>query len=61
VQQGQLAGTFVYPTCAQEAADTAEALVTGKSVQKKQTLDITAVTPQNAAELYTKYSSEASG
>ncbi|HEY3631093.1 MAG TPA: substrate-binding domain-containing protein [Jatrophihabitantaceae bacterium] len=61
VQQGQMAGTFVYPTCAQEAADTAEAIVTGKSVQKKQTLDITAVTPQNAAELYAKYSSEASG
>ena len=61
VQQGQLAGTFVYPTCAQEAADTAEAIVTGKQVEHKQTLDITPVTPQNAAELYAKYSSEASG
>jgi ribose transport system substrate-binding protein len=61
VQQGQLAGTFVYPTCAQEAATTVEAIVTGKTVEKKQTLDITPVTPQNAAELYAKYSSEAAG
>lgn len=55
VQQGQLAGTFIYPTCAEEAAKTAEALVTGKSVEKKQVLDVTPVTPQNAASLYQKY------
>lgn len=52
VQQGQLSGTFIYPTCAKEAADTAEALVNKKSVQKKRTLDIVAVTPQNAGQLY---------
>jgi len=55
VQQGQLSGTFIYPTCAEEAAKTAEAIVTGQSVQKQQTLDVTPVTPQNAAELYSKY------
>jgi ribose transport system substrate-binding protein len=55
VQQGQLAGTFIYPTCAQQAADTAEAIVTGKQVQKQQTLDVTPVTPDNAASLYAQY------
>ena len=52
VQQGHLAGTFIYPTCAEEAAADAEKLANGQQVQKKQTLDITAVTPENAAELY---------
>ncbi|PZS05283.1 MAG: hypothetical protein DLM56_03600 [Pseudonocardiales bacterium] len=55
VQQGQLAGTFIYPTCAKEAAADAEKLASGKPVQKKQTLDIQAVTPQNAAALYKQY------
>jgi ribose transport system substrate-binding protein len=59
VQQGQLAGTFIYPTCAKEAADTVEAILTGKSVEKKQVLDVTPVTPDNAAELYTKYDANA--
>jgi ribose transport system substrate-binding protein len=59
VQQGQLAGTFIYPTCAKEAADTVEAILTGKSVQKKQTLEVTPVTAQNAAELYKKYDAAA--
>jgi ribose transport system substrate-binding protein len=53
VQQGHLAGTFIYPTCAEEAAAMAEKLAHGETVQKKTTLDITAVTPQNAAQLYT--------
>lgn len=56
VQQGQLSGTFIYPTCAEEAATTVEAIVTGKPVQKKQTLEVTPVTKANAAELYAKYS-----
>jgi len=55
VQQGHLAGTFIYPTCAEEAAAAAEKLAHGQMVEKKQTLDITAVTPQNAAQLYSKY------
>ncbi|MBO0829646.1 MAG: substrate-binding domain-containing protein [Streptosporangiales bacterium] len=55
VQQGKLAGTFIYPTCAQQAAETAEAIVTGKKVPKKKTLAIEAVTPQNAGALYQKY------
>lgn len=55
VQQGQLSGTFIYPTCAQEAAATAEAIVTGKTVEHHQTLEVTPVTPQNAANLYAKY------
>ncbi|MGA8115936.1 MAG: substrate-binding domain-containing protein [Actinocatenispora sp.] len=54
VQQGQLAGTFIYPTCAQQAAETVNALLHHKKVEKKQTLDIVAVTPQNAAALYKK-------
>jgi len=54
VQQGQLAGTFIYPTGAMEAADAVEKLVTGQPVDKNQILDITAVTPQNAADLYQK-------
>ncbi|HEY2674208.1 MAG TPA: substrate-binding domain-containing protein [Rugosimonospora sp.] len=55
VQQGQLAGTFIYPTCAEQAAQTAEAIVTGKPVQKTQTLQVTPVTPDNAASLYAQY------
>lgn len=55
VQQKQLAGTFIYPTCAKEGADTVEKILTGKTVSKHQTLDVTAVTPENAAALYSKY------
>jgi ribose transport system substrate-binding protein len=55
VQQGQLTGTFIYPTCAEEAAKTAEAIVTNKTVEKKQTLDVTPITPDNAAAMYEKY------
>ncbi|GAA1694324.1 substrate-binding domain-containing protein [Fodinicola feengrottensis] len=55
VQLGQLSGTFIYPTCAKEAADTVEALMTGKKVEKKTTLSIEAVTPANAATLYQQY------
>ncbi len=54
VQQGQLTGTFIYPTCAMQAVDTVEKLLTGQTVDKKQVLNITAVTPQNAAGLYQK-------
>lgn len=55
VQQGKLAGTFIYPTGAEEAAKAAEELANGRQVEKKQVLDIEAVTPENAAELYEKY------
>jgi len=55
VQQGELAGTFIYPTCAKEAAETVDAILHHRSVQKKQILDIQAVTPDNAAALYKKY------
>jgi len=55
VQLGQLSGTFIYPTGAKEAADAVEALVNGKKVDKKQTLQIEPVTPANAASLYQKY------
>ncbi|WP_222853422.1 substrate-binding domain-containing protein [Fodinicola acaciae] len=55
VQLGQLNGTFIYPTGAKEAADAVEALVNGKTVNKKQTLDIEPVTPANAQQLYQKY------
>lgn len=55
VQQGKLAGTFMYPTGAQQAVDTAEKLVNGGSVEKKTTLPIQGVTPDNAAALYKQY------
>ncbi len=55
VQQGQLAGTFIYPTCAEQAADAAEKLVHGEQVDKQQTLGTTPVTPDNAAALYQQY------
>ncbi len=35
VQQGQLATTFIYPTCAKEAADTAEKLAHHQPVDHK--------------------------
>ncbi|GAA4213000.1 substrate-binding domain-containing protein [Actinocatenispora rupis] len=52
VQQGQLAGTFIYPTCAKQAAETVNALLHHRKVAKKTTLDIVAVTPDNAAQMY---------
>lgn len=55
VQQGKLAGTFIYPTGAEEAAAAAAALVKGEQVEKEQILDIQPVTSDNAAELYDKY------
>jgi ribose transport system substrate-binding protein len=55
VQLGQLTGTFVYPTCAKEAAETADALAHGKPVGKKQTLHTTPVTKEDAAQLYKQY------
>jgi ribose transport system substrate-binding protein len=55
VQLGQLSGTFVYPTCAKEAAETADALAHGRPVSKKQVLHTTPVTKENAAQLYKQY------
>ena len=55
VQQGQLAGTFIYPTGAKEAVDTIMNMVAGQPFSAKQVLPTTAVTPENAAELYTKF------
>ncbi len=55
VQQGQLAGTFIYPTGAKEAVDTVMKLIAGQSVEAKQVLPTTPVTPQNAAQLYQQY------
>jgi ribose transport system substrate-binding protein len=55
VQLGELSSTFVYPTCAKEAADTADALAHGRPVAKKQTLHTTQVTKENAAQLYKQY------
>lgn len=52
VQDGQLAGTFIYPTGAKEAIDTVEAMIDGKTIEKKQVLPTTAITPENAAEVY---------
>jgi len=55
VQQGQLAGTFIYPTGAKEAVDTVMKLIDGSTVEAKQVLPTTPVTPQNAAQLYNQY------
>jgi ribose transport system substrate-binding protein len=55
VQQGQLDNTFIYPTAAKEAAETAEAIVSDKPVKKKWVLGTTEVNKQNAAELYKQY------
>lgn len=55
VQLGELMTTFVYPTCAKEAADTAYAITHKQPVQKQQTLSTVQVTSQNAADLYKQY------
>ncbi|GHO82181.1 sugar ABC transporter substrate-binding protein [Dictyobacter formicarum] len=55
VQQGQLAFTNIYPTCAQQAAEYAENIVHHQSVQHRLTLGITEVTPENAPALYKQY------
>lgn len=55
VQQGSMYTTFIYPTGAEEAAAAANALVHGKSVEKKQTLSTTRITKDNAEAIYKKY------
>jgi len=55
VQDGQFAGTFMYPTCAPQAVDTIEAMINGQPFSSHQTLDVQAITPQNAASMYTQY------
>lgn len=55
VQQGQLAGTFVYPTGAKESVDTIEKMVTGQPFSAEQVLPTTAVTQENAAQVYSEY------
>ncbi len=55
VQLGELAGTFIYPTCAKEAADYAEKIVHHQAIQHRLILGTTAVTPENAADLYKQY------
>ncbi|MFI2203372.1 substrate-binding domain-containing protein [Streptomyces sp. NPDC020192] len=52
VQLGQMYTTFIYPTGAQQAADTAEAIAHGKTVGKHQTLQTTRITKDNAAAVY---------
>jgi ribose transport system substrate-binding protein len=55
VQLGELATTFIYPTCALQAAQTAEKIVHHQMVPHTLTLGTTQVTKQNAAMLYQKY------
>lgn len=55
VQQDQLAATFIYPTGAKEAVDYAEKIVHHQQVEHKLILGTTAVTPDNAADLYRQY------
>jgi ribose transport system substrate-binding protein len=55
VQQGQLLTSYIYPTGAEEAAKTANAIARGEQVGKKQVLHTTEVTPANAAQLYRQF------
>ncbi|MEU6786113.1 substrate-binding domain-containing protein [Nonomuraea angiospora] len=55
VQLGQLSATFIYPTGAQEAADTVNKILHGQQVEKKQVLGTTQVTKDNAAALYKQF------
>jgi ribose transport system substrate-binding protein len=55
VQQGQLSGTFIYPTGAKEAVDTIVKMIGGEEFSSKQVLPTTPVTPENAEELYKQY------
>ncbi|MFI6996724.1 substrate-binding domain-containing protein [Nocardia sp. NPDC050175] len=55
VQNGQLLTTFVYPTGAEQAVDTLVKLLHNQSVEKKQVLSTTRVTPENAAQIYQQY------
>jgi len=55
VQQGQLAGTFVYPTGAKEAVDTITKMVSGQSFSAKQVLPTTAVTKANADAVHKQF------
>jgi len=55
VQQGQMLTTFVYPTGAEQAAKTVEAIVHGQNVDKKQTLPTTEITKDNADSVYQQY------
>lgn len=55
VQQGQMYTTFIYPTGAEQAAATAEAIVNKQTVDKKQTLQTTQITKDNASQIYQQY------
>lgn len=55
VEQGSLYTTFVYPTGAEAAAQTAEAIVNQRPVQKKQILPTTQVTKDNAGQIYQQF------
>nr|WP_229674296.1 substrate-binding domain-containing protein [Nakamurella endophytica] len=55
VQQGQLAGTFVYPTGAKEAVDTIVKMVNGQQFSSKQVLPTTPVTKDNADQVYKQF------
>jgi ribose transport system substrate-binding protein len=59
VELGQLYTTFVYPTCAQQAADAAEAIVHKKTVAKNTLLPTVQVTKADAQQLYSKFQAEA--
>ena len=55
VEQGQMAGTFVYPTGAKEAIDTVMLMIEGKEFGSKQILPTVPVTKDNASEVYKEY------
>lgn len=55
VQQGQLAGTFVYPTGAEQAVQTIMKMVNGQAFSAKQVLPTTPVTKANAEAVYKQF------
>ena len=61
VELGQLYTTFVYPTCAEQAAAAAEAIVHKKPVAKNTLLPTVQVTKANAPQLYSQFQAEAGG
>jgi len=55
VQQGQLAGTFVYPTGAEQAVQTIMKMMNGQAFSAKQVLPTTPVTKNNAEAVYKQF------
>jgi ribose transport system substrate-binding protein len=60
VMDGILAATFVYPLCVDKAVEIANRLLHDSTFkpEREYTLDSVMVTPQNAAEMYAKFTAQ---